>query len=188
MDGENPLPLWLRQTLIGVGLFLAGAVIAFGYSYRPLHGALSWQVEQLETRLHERNRENLELSDALARQESIEAEQVDPDTFAQVERELEQTKRVLQQAEKDLKRADRKRKDANSSAAKWRKRYEELRDAAVASAPAPSTSPPVSAPGTAGFAGPDAESAPAAPAPAQSPDGQESGILPLDAPHGPAAP
>ena len=53
MDEENflPLPRWLRHGLIGVGLFLAGAALAFGYSYRPLHGALSWQVDQLEAKL-----------------------------------------------------------------------------------------------------------------------------------------
>jgi hypothetical protein len=142
MDGENflPLPAWVRHVLIGVGLFLAGAALAFGYSYRPLHGALSWQVEQLEARLDERNRENVRLSDSLATQKSNEATRIDPDTLAQVERELEQTKRVLNQAEKDLKRAVRKRKESAASTKKWRKRYEELRDAppAVAdTAPSP---------------------------------------------------
>ena len=131
MDEENflPLPQWLRHALIGVGLFLAGAVLAFGYSYRPLHGAMLWQVDQLEARLDERNRENVQLSDTLAKQKSNEATRIDPDTLAQVERELDQTKRVLNQAEKDLKRAERKRKESTSSATKWRKRYEELRDA-----------------------------------------------------------
>ena len=128
MHGEHPLPLWARHALIGVGLFLAGAILAFGYSYRPLHGALSWQVDQLESRLDERNRENVRLSDALAQQKSNEATRIDPDTLAQVERELEQTKRVLNQAEKDLKRAERKRKESLASATKWRKSFEELRD------------------------------------------------------------
>jgi hypothetical protein len=124
------LPRWARHGLIGVGLFLAGAILAFGYSYRPLHGALSWQVDQLESRLDERNRENVQLRDTLARQKSDEATRIDPNTLAQVERELEQTQRVLNQAEKDLKRAERKRKESVSSAKKWRTRYEELRDTA----------------------------------------------------------
>jgi septal ring factor EnvC (AmiA/AmiB activator) len=131
MNGENPLPPWLRHALIGLGLFLAGAVLAFGYSYRPLHGALSWQVDQLESRLDERNRENVQLSDALAKQKTSEAKRIDPETLAQVERELDQTKRVLRQAEKDLKRAKRKRKESNASTSKWKKRYEELRDEAT---------------------------------------------------------
>jgi hypothetical protein len=164
MDEENfpTLPQWLRHALIGVGLFLAGAVLAFGYSYRPLHGALSWQVDQLEARLDERNRENVRLSDSLAKQKSNEATRIDPDTLAQVERELEQTKRVLNQAEKDLKRAERKRKESAASATKWRKRYEELRDA-----------PPVvadTAPGP--FENRDA--APAAPAVTSGDPGQSS--------------
>ena len=128
MDEANPLPRLLRQALISFGLFLAGALLAFGYSYRPLHGALSWQVDQLESRLDERNRENVRLSDALAKQNSIEATQIAPETLAQVERELEQTKRVLDQTEKDLKRAERKRKESLASATKWRKSFEELRD------------------------------------------------------------
>jgi hypothetical protein len=134
MQDENflALPTWLRHVLIGLGLFLAGAILAFGYSYRPLHGALTWQVDQLEERLDERNRDNVELSDLLARQKSNAATRIDPDTLAQVEKELEQTKRVLSQAEKDLKRAKRKQKESASSASTWRKRFEELRDASAA--------------------------------------------------------
>jgi hypothetical protein len=185
MDEENflPVPRWLRHALIGVGLFLAGAVLAFGYSYRPLHGAMSWQVEQLEARLDERNSENVRLSDSLAKQKSNEATRIDPDTLAQVERELEQTKRVLNQAEKDLKRAERKRKESTTSATKWRKRYEELRDAPpilADTAPGPIDHPDAVAPLL--------EGAPAAPAlpsgdpsPSSSPDGSqrplERGIL-----------
>ena len=131
MNALKLLPLWARRGLIGVGLFLAGAILAFGYSYRPLHGALSWQVDQLESKLDERNRENVQLRDTLARQKSDEATRIDPNTLAQVERELEQTQRVLNQAEKDLKRAERKRKESVSSAKKWRTRYEELRDTAA---------------------------------------------------------
>ncbi|HIF92266.1 MAG: hypothetical protein ABGX04_05980 [Myxococcales bacterium] len=138
MDGENPLPAWVRQILIGIGLFLAGALLAFGYSYRPLHGALSWQVDQLESRLDQRNLENLRLSDELAAKKSVEATAIDPDTYAQVERELEQTKRVLNQAERDLKRAEKKRKTADASASKWQKRFRELeRQPAPVAAPAP---------------------------------------------------
>jgi hypothetical protein len=161
MQGENlrRLPTWFRHALIGLGLFLAGAILAFGYSYRPLHGALMWQVDQLEERLDERNRENVELSDLLARQKSNAATRIDPDTLAQVEKELEQTKRVLNQAEKDLKRAKRKHKESASSASTWRKRFEKLRDASAAvaeNAPSPIENP------TAGT--PLLETAPAAPA------------------------
>jgi len=138
MNAWKLLPLWARHVLIGAGLFLAGAILAFGYSYRPLHGALSWQVDQLESRLDERNRENVQLRDTLARQKSDETTRIDPDTLAQVERELEQTQRVLNQAEKDLKRAERKRKESVASAKQWRTRYEGLRDTA---APDPDETP-----------------------------------------------
>jgi len=183
MSKENSLPLWARHALIGVGLFLAGGVLAFGYSYRPLHGALSWQVDQLESRLDERNRENVRLSDALAKQKSNETTRIDPDTLAQIERELEQTKRVLDQAEKDLKRAVRKRKESAASATKWRKRFEELRDAAapiadMAAGPIenhatvkPTTPTPPAAP-----AGPSSTPGPSSSA-SESPPSLERGIL-----------
>ena len=74
MDDSFSLPGWARQVLIGVGLFLLGGVLAFGYSWRPLHGALTWKVDALEQKLDARNLENLKLSDELARLRSDEAE------------------------------------------------------------------------------------------------------------------
>jgi hypothetical protein len=144
MDDENPLPPWARQILIGIGLFILGAVFAFGYSYRPLHGALSWKVDELETRLDERNREIVQLRDQLAVLESNDESRIDPETLAQVKKELEQTQRVLTKTEKDLDKIDRQRRDASSSASTWRKRFEELRDA-----PAPVPIPAATRPGPA---------------------------------------
>jgi len=128
MEESKSLPRWVRLPLIGLGLFLAGGLLSFGYSYRPLHGAMTWKVAELEERIDERNLENLRLGDELARLRSKDASRIDPDTFSQVERELDKTKNALAQLEKDRKRADQKRKDANASASRWRKRYEELRD------------------------------------------------------------
>ena len=185
MEESNPLAFWIRRVLIGAGLFLAGAVLSFAYSYRPLHGELTWQVDELERRIDERNLENMKLGDELARLRSKNAEQVDPDTFAQVENELAKTKRSLAQAEKDLDRTDRKRKDANASASRWRKRYEGLRDQqAVAAARTPE---PVAQPAAVPPPQPDAADAfePSEPMPSQpifpaSPAPAEPGILPAD--------
>jgi len=152
MQRFQALPLWLRQTLIGLGLFVAGGLFAFGYSYRPLHGARIWQVQQLESRLDSVNRENLALHDALARLRSETAERVAPETLAQVERELEKTKGALARAEKGLKRSEARRRELASRATRWQRRYEELRDAPAPTSPStpresPSTSP--AAPGNA---------------------------------------
>lgn len=150
MDESNSLPRWLRLMLAGMGLFLAGGLLTFGYSYRPLHGAMTWKVEELERRIDERNVENLKLGDELVRLRSMEASRIDPDTFSQIEGELRKTKKALAQSEKDLTRSDRKHKDANASASRWRERYEELRDqqsvpAAVPVSPAlPTTVAPTS--------------------------------------------
>lgn len=128
MNAENPLPGWARQILIGAAAFVVGGLIAFGYSYRPLHGALSWKVDSLEERLDERNRENLQLSDELARLQTDESERIEPEAFEQIQAELKKTRAALAKAEKAVDRAEQKRKKANSSAATWRKRYETLRD------------------------------------------------------------
>ena len=128
MDFSLSLPTWARHALIGLGLFLLGGLVAFGYSWRPLHGALSWKVDALEEKLDARNLENLNLADELARLRSQDAERVDPEAFTKLEQVLAKTESALSQAEKDLKRADRKRKEANASASRWRKRYESLRD------------------------------------------------------------
>ncbi len=184
MEESNPLAFWIRRVLIGAGVFLAGAVLSFGYSYRPLHGDLTWKVDELERRIDERNLENMKLGDELARLRSQNAEQVDPETYAQVEKELAKTKKALAQAEKDLDRTDRKRKDANESASRWRKRYEDLRDqqsVAAARAPEPAVQPVVTPP-----AGLAEAVAPSAPQPSEpifpaSPAPAEPGILPADA-------
>ena len=175
MDDSLPLPAWLRQALIGLGLFLLGGLLAFGYSYRPLHGALTWKVDELEERLDARNQENLRLSDELAKLRSSESERVDPESFAQVEKELEKTRSSLAKIEKDLSRSERKRKDANASASRWRKRYEKLRDeqSVAAATPAPAESPAPSAPAAAAPAT-GGETAPAAP----STDPGGAGTLP----------
>lgn len=194
MEESNPLAFWMRRVLVGAGLFLAGAVLSFGYSYRPLHGDLTWKVDELERRIDERNLENMKLGDELARLRSQNAEQVDPETYSKVEKELAKTKRALAQAEKDLDRTDRKRKDANASASRWRKRYEDLRDqqaVAAARAPEPIAQPTAPAPlsaspaASAPVAMPQAI-APSAPQPLEpifpaSPAPSEPGIFPADA-------
>jgi hypothetical protein len=146
MEHEMTLPGWLRQTLIGIGLFIAGAVIAFGYSYRPLHGALNWKVDHLEARLDERNLELQKLNDELSTLRSSEEERVDPETLAQVESELEKTRSALASLEKKHAYAEKKRKEANASARTWRKRFESLQTAQSKSAPAPLPAAPVPVP------------------------------------------
>jgi hypothetical protein len=146
MSTLTELPPWLRQIAIGLALFLIGGAISFGYSYRPLHGAKNWQIEQLETRLDEVNRENLALADQLASLRRADAGRIDPEALEQVEKELEKTRVALARAEKEMKSLDQKRREADSGATRWRKRYEDLRDsqAALAAAGPSPASPQIS--------------------------------------------
>jgi hypothetical protein len=136
MTRWHSLPTFVRHIILGIGLFAGGAAFSFGYSYRPLHGALVWKVDQLETRLDQRNRDDLVLGDELAKLRSQQATRVDPETLAQVERELERTQSALSDAEKKIKRADRRRREANASADRWRDRFEALRDSQSTALPA----------------------------------------------------
>lgn len=128
MERWNSLPQIIRHIIVGVGIFALGAAFSFGYSYRPLHGALTFKVDSLEARLDERNREFLRVKDELARLQDDESTRIEPETLSQVESELTKTKSALRDAEKKAKRAESKRADANKNADRWRKRFESLRD------------------------------------------------------------
>jgi hypothetical protein len=196
MDFWNSLPAILRKTLIGAGLFLAGAALSFGYSYRPLHGAMTWKVDQLEAKLDERNRENLVLGDELAKLRAVEAVRIDPEALESVEEELKKTKRALASAEKKLERGEKKRKDSLARADRWRKRYESLRDEQVAAAATPPTqatdlaassaSPSANGSPPLGSASGSPDTPPAAAEPSVSPSGSPPasgvGILPRNEP------
>jgi len=144
MERWNSLPFIVRQIMLGVLLFVLGAALSFAYSYRPLHGALTWKVDSLEARLDERNIESTKLKDELARLEKQAKTSVDAETLAQVEAELSRTKAALKKSESVVELTERKRRDANSSADRWRKRYQALRDdqSALPAAKAPSSSAP----------------------------------------------
>ena len=184
MNDSTSMPPWLRTVLIGAGLFMLGGVLSFGYSYRPLHGALTWKVDELEERIDARNLENMKLEAEVTKLRSQGKTRVDPDSFKQIERELEKAGTALAQAEKDLKRAERKRKDANASASTWRKRYESLRDQTAAAAAKPAAQPVASPSNSEAAIKADAPAAllNSSPAPSKasppSPAGEEQGILP----------
>lgn len=146
MQAEFSIPGWLRLTLIGLGLFVAGGAISFGYSYRPLHGALTWRVEHLESRLDERNLELQKMEDELQALRSSDEERVDPETLSQVESELKKTRNALASLEKKHATAEQKRKDANASARTWRKRFESLQTAQRDSPPTPPPAAPAPVP------------------------------------------
>lgn len=136
MAAFSSLPSWARQVLAGAGLFVLGGLITFGYSWRPLHGALTWEVAALEKRLDERNLENLKLSDEIARLRSQAGETVDRAELERLEGAFARSESALAQAQKDLARADRERRTAGADAKRWRERFEALRQEQSESLPA----------------------------------------------------
>ena len=157
MEFWNSLPGWFRQVAIALVCFIVGAVGAFGYSYRPLHGALTFKVEALEQRIDQRNRENLALKDEVALLQSGESSCIQPEELEEVKRELGQIHFALGESQSEVERVERNLRDANANADRWRKRFHTLRDSAeqtlpAAPAPAPrpaapaAVSPPAPAP------------------------------------------
>lgn len=140
----NSLPEMVRLVLLCVAFFAAGAVLSFGYSYRPLHGALTFKVEALEGRIDERNRENLALRDEIGLLKSGESSCIEPEELAEVERELGRVRYQLSESEASVERAERNLRDANSNANRWRERFHELRDSGPTTMPAATapTTPP----------------------------------------------
>jgi len=194
----NSLPPFARHIILAIALFSGGAAFGFGYSYRPLHGALVWKVDQLQTRLDKRNLDDLGLRDELAETRRQQATRVDPETLAQVERELDRTKRALGDAEQKIKRADRRRREANANADRWRDRFETLRDTQSRTFPA-AAAIPAAPEGTGLAATPPIEQGPgvepiAPPAPAgirsveQSTRTPKDGMLLPNGPNGPKDP
>jgi hypothetical protein len=97
---------------------------------------------------------------------------------------LAQTRSALTQAEKDLERAHRKRKKADTSASRWRTRYENLRDQSRVAAPAPAAAAPIveTPPGNTPPTSSASVKAGLIPSTQASPDASEDGILPTESP------
>lgn len=147
MEFWNALPGWFRQIAIALVCFTVGALGAFGYSYRPLHGALTFKVEALEQRIDQRNRENLALKDEVALLQSGESSCIQPEELEEVKRELGQIHFALGESQAEVERVERNLRDANANANRWRKRFHSIRDAAEPTLPAaPTPAPQASAP------------------------------------------
>lgn len=137
----NSLPGILQKSIIGVTCFVAGGLLFMGFSYRPLYGSLAIQVETLEQRIDERNRENLALADEITALQSGETSCIEPEELKEVELELGRVRFALTESGEAVDRVKRNLKDANANADRWRKRFNELQNSApstLPAAPAPS--------------------------------------------------
>ncbi|MGH0035425.1 MAG: hypothetical protein ACQGVK_10410 [Myxococcota bacterium] len=185
MSEDHPLVQQLVQHLrvvlrhpihIGVAL-LVGAVGSFVYSYGPLHRAESWQIDYLQERVDEQNRQIRSMEEELGGLRAQASSGPDPEALAAERKEAKAAQRELSSARKEAERSERTIKSLRRSVSQWKTKYEqaqadleELKASAVAAeAPAwPATAQADAAAG-AGESPDTPGAAPAAPAAAPDP-------------------
>lgn len=162
-DGNDELVRLARRAGIYAGIFLAGGLLTFGYSYSPLHDAKNWRIDYLEERIRAKDAQLDELQKQLDEVRSEAADKPDGETFKLLQQELVTADKTVQELERKLARAEKQAKELERSRDKWKARHAEAesrRQPLAASAPAAEPAPATAAAET---AAPD--SAPAAPAP-----------------------
>jgi septal ring factor EnvC (AmiA/AmiB activator) len=146
------------------GIFLAGALIAFIYSYAPLHSGKNWEIDYLEERLESKEESLGQATRDLARVQSESADKPDGQTFKLLQEELATTDKTIRNLERKLDRSERRTKELERSRKNWKAKYAALESEQAALSEEP---PPVEADSLAGLASsPDA--LPASPSPGGS--------------------
>lgn len=176
-----------KKAGISIGTFLAGGVIAFAYSYAPLHDAKDWKIEYLEDRARIEGEELRKARVQLAAAQAEAQSRPDGDTFKMLQEELAGTDQTIASLEKQLDRAKRRIKELERSRNNWKKKVAaaETRNQALAKEIEGLAAAPASEPGGTATVPDDTLPAPgpAAPAPVGAPEQAEPAPVtpPLDA-------
>lgn len=139
------------QAGIYLGVFLGGALVAFLYSYMPLHNAKNWKIDYLEERLASKD---AELTARTAELETLASESgngPDPETFKLLQKELAAADQSIQKLEGQLAKAERRAGELEKSRDDWKARHakaESQRKAVTASAPSPAVPAAPAPPGS----------------------------------------
>lgn len=152
------------QAGIYLGIFLAGAILAFLYSYIPLHNAKNWKIDYLEERLVAKDTELGELQRKLTQLETDSADKPDGQTFKQLQDELHTTDKTLKDLERQVADLERKARDLEKSRNEWKSKYDDAEASRIAAASSTARSGAAPAATSAGGAAPvDQPAAAAAP-------------------------
>lgn len=114
-----------RRVGIHVGVFLAGALIAFVYSYAPLHSAKNWKIDYLEERLDASRLQIEDLERNLADVQKKMRTRADPEAFRLLQGELAVTDDTIGDLESKLARSQRRVKDLERSRDSWKAKHSE---------------------------------------------------------------
>jgi len=156
----------LRRLAVRAGIYAAtffgGALLAFVYSYMPLHSAKDWKIDYLEERGAAKDVELEATRGELASLEADSAERPDAQTFKVLQDELAVADKTVKRLEKHVARLERRTKELERSRNNWKAKHAEAEEARAAAVDRAS----LAEAGLADAAGVD--SVPAAPAPAGS--------------------
>jgi hypothetical protein len=109
---------------IYVGVFLAGAILAFLYSYIPLHNAKNWKIDYLEERLVSKDNEIELLEQRLASLEIDAADKPDGQTFKQVQGELVSADKTVKDLEQQVRQLERQARELEKAGRDWKSKYD----------------------------------------------------------------
>jgi hypothetical protein len=119
------LQWWKRRVGAYLGTFLAGGLIAFAYSYAPLHDAKNWRIDYLAERLELKQGQLAELQAELKRLKSDTADRPDSDTLKNLKDELATTNSTVESLEKKLAKSARRIEELERSRDQWKSKQAE---------------------------------------------------------------
>ena len=142
-SGHHEDSLWVQLAKrfgISVGLFVAGAILAFVYSYVPLHNAKNWEIGYLEERLEAKDQQLVQLETKVSTLESDVSLRPEAETFKLMQEELATTDKTIKELERRLARSEKRVKELERARTHWKKKFDAA-EAAAAAAPAPVAAP-----------------------------------------------
>lgn len=146
MDQQGAVGDWLRQLAIRAGIyagvFLGGAILAFVYSYVPLHNAKNWKIGYLEERLTTKDAQIESLTEQIRKLEGNLSDVPDGETFKVLQDELVTADKTVKQLEQQAARLEKRAKEAERERDTWKSRHAEAEKARVAAVRAASSPPP----------------------------------------------
>jgi hypothetical protein len=123
---REDLNRWLRKARVYLGTFVAGGLLAFAYTYYPLHSAKDWKIDHLEARLQEETIRFTELDAEFRTMRGRVESQPDHEAFDALQEEVAGATTRRGELEEKLNRADRKIRDLEKSRGSWEAKYAKL--------------------------------------------------------------
>lgn len=137
--GRPPDSMWVQMAKrfgVYVALFAAGALVAFVYSYIPLHNAKNWKIDYLTERLEAKDEQLVQAETRLSAIEADVTGRPDAKTFKVLQDELATADRKIKDLERKLERSDKRVAELERSTSTWKKKLAAAESAASAAAEA----------------------------------------------------